>query len=186
MRGTSTEESASTVVVLGVGNALYADEGFGINCAQRMREHWELGGDVVVVDWSTLGHELVPYVSGARRLLLFDAADSGDAPGTLRTYRGDVVPALLSGRAASPHQLALQDVLASAAMIGPVPIAVTLIAVQPRTRGTYGAGLSPIVASRVEEAVALGIAELVDWGVTPSLRSTPSLAGARAEARGGA
>ena len=44
----------------------------------------------------TRGLYLLPYVEDARRLLVFDAVDYGDAPGTLRIVVGD--GAALHGR----------------------------------------------------------------------------------------
>ncbi len=76
-------------VVMGLGNLLWADEGFGIRVAERLyaRYHWP--EEVEIVDGGTQGLNLLGYVEQASHLLLLDAIDYGTAPGSLRTYAGE-------------------------------------------------------------------------------------------------
>ena len=80
-----------SILVLGIGNLLWADEGFGVRCAEALAERFALPPQVTVMDGGTQGLYLLPYVEDARRLLVFDAVDYGDPPGTLRVVVGDEV-----------------------------------------------------------------------------------------------
>ena len=51
------------VLVLGIGNVLWADEGFGVRCVERLHDQWDLGAGVRVMDGGTQGLYLVPYVT---------------------------------------------------------------------------------------------------------------------------
>lgn len=159
-------------LVLGIGNVLWADEGFGVRCVERLHELWDLGDGARVMDGGTQGLYLVPYVTESRRVLVFDAVDFGDAPGTLRVARGADVPSFMGANAMSLHQVGFQDVLAAAELLGRSPEAITLLGVQPDTLEDYGGGLTAIVAARVDEAVAIAIDELRGWGLQPEPRAS--------------
>lgn len=90
--------NAQRVVVMGLGNLLWADEGFAIRVAERLyaRYHWP--EEVEIEDGGTQGLNLLGYVEQASHLLLLDAIDYGLAPSSLRTYAGEKIPAYLSAK----------------------------------------------------------------------------------------
>ena len=49
--------------------------------------------DVSLVDGGTWGMNLLPVTEGADRLLIFDAIDRGEAPGTIIRLEGSDIPA---------------------------------------------------------------------------------------------
>lgn len=157
-------------LVLGIGNVLWADEGFGVRCAERLHERWDLGDDARVMDGGTQGLYLVPYVTESERVLVFDAIDFGDEPGQMRIVRDDEVPRLVGAHAMSLHQVGLEDVLAAAQLLDKAPRCITLVGVQPFLLDDYGGGLTPEISHCVDEAIALALAELTAWGLSPSRR----------------
>lgn len=96
--------SEQRVVVMGLGNLLWADEGFGVRVAERLYAHYHWPEDVEIVDGGTQGLNLLGYVESASHLLILDAIDYGLEPGTLRTYAGERIPAYLSAKKMSLHQ----------------------------------------------------------------------------------
>ena len=64
------------IVVLGIGNLLWADEGFGVRCIEALQRRYEFADHVSLMDGGTQGLYLLPYVEDARRLLVFDAVDT--------------------------------------------------------------------------------------------------------------
>jgi hydrogenase maturation protease len=151
-------------LVLGIGNVLWADEGFGVRAVEGLHAAYAFPDEVVVQDGGTLGLNLYDAVANARRVLVFDAIDYALPPGTLRVLRDGEVPAW--GRTKlSPHQLGFNDVLALAQMRGRgVPDAIVAIGVQPLTLDDFGGSLTEPVRNRLAEAVALAAAELAAWG----------------------
>lgn len=97
--------SEQRVVVMGLGNLLWADEGFGVRVAERLYAHYHWPEDVEIVDGGTQGLNLLGYVESASHLLILDAIDYGLEPGTLRTYAGERIPAYLSAKKMSLHQI---------------------------------------------------------------------------------
>jgi hydrogenase maturation protease len=171
------------VTVLGIGNLLWADEGFGVRCVERFHRRYEPAEGVRVLDGGTQGLYLVDVVTSTERLLVFDAVDYGLAPGTLRRVAGDDVPRFMGAKKMSLHQTGFQDVLAAADLLGGYPPQVVLIGVQPSELDDWGGGLTDVVAARLDEAVDLGAAELERWGYAPAprprlLAASDSLCGA--------
>ena len=113
--------SEQRVVVMGLGNLLWADEGFGVRVAERLYAHYHWPEYVEIVDGGTQGLNLLGYVESASHLLILDAIDYGLEPGTLRTYAGERIPAYLSAKKMSLHQNSFSEVLALADIRGHLP-----------------------------------------------------------------
>jgi hydrogenase maturation protease len=160
------------VLVLGIGNVLWADEGFGVRAVEALHQRWKLPANVVVVDGGTQGMYLLDYVCSAVRVLVFDAIDYKLAPGTLRVFRDDEVPAW-ADTMMSLHQATFQELLSLARLRGRFPQRITLIGVQPDVLDDLGGSLSPLVRARLDEALALAIAELAVWGIDAAQRDAP-------------
>jgi len=158
------------VLVLGIGNLLWADEGFGVRAVEALNQAYRFPDGVELVDGGTLGLNLLPYVESSRRVLVFDAIDFGLAPGELKVLRDAEVPAW-GARKLSPHQNGFNDVLALAQLHGAVPAHIVAIGVQPQTLDDFGGSLTAPVRGRLDEAVALAAAQLADWGFAGERRS---------------
>ena len=152
------------VLVLGIGNLLWADEGFGVRCVQKLAAEWQVPEGVSVMDGGTQGLYLLPYVQGAKRLIVFDAIDYGLPPGTMKRVEGDEVPRFMGAKKMSLHQTGFQEVIAAADLTGQLPESLLLIGVQPEELEDYGGSLRPVVKARLEDAVAMAVAALRDWG----------------------
>jgi hydrogenase maturation protease len=164
------------VLVLGIGNVLWADEGFGVRAVEALHAAYAFSPDVVLRDGGTLGLNLYEFVASARRVLVFDAIDCHLPPGTLKVLRDAEVPAWGRTRL-SPHQNGFNDVLALAQLNGRAPDAIVAVGVQPLELADFGGSLTPPVRERLSEAVALAAHELAAWGFP----GTPRPAGAALE-----
>ncbi|OHC65823.1 MAG: hydrogenase expression/formation protein [Rhodocyclales bacterium GWA2_65_19] len=160
------------VLVLGIGNLLWADEGFGVRCVEQLAAEWDLPPSVTVMDGGTQGLYLLPYVQAARRLIVFDAIDYGLEPGTMKRVEGDQVPRFMGAKKMSLHQTGFQEVIAASALTGQLPEELLLIGVQPQELDDYGGSLRPAVKARLAEAVAMAVAQLTDWGHAPRRRAS--------------
>ena len=155
------------VLVLGIGNLLWADEGFGPRCIEALAEAHAFPPSVRLLDGGTQGLYLLPFLEEADALLVFDAVDYGLEPGTLLTVRDGEVPAFMGAKKMSLHQTGFQDVLATAQLLGRCPERLTLIGCQPEELEDYGGSLRPVVAGQIGPALSVALAELAAWGVTP-------------------
>ena len=171
----SDDDPRCEVLVLGIGNLLWADEGFGVRCVERLLAEWQLPPGVLAMDGGTQGLYLLPYVQAARRLVVFDAIDYGLPPGTMKRVEGDEVPRFMGAKKMSLHQTGFQEVIAAADLTGQLPEELLLIGVQPEELEDYGGSLRPAVKARLDEAVAMAVEQLQRWGFSPAPR-VPGLA----------
>lgn len=153
------------IVVLGVGNLLWADEGFGVRCVEALGEGYDVPEDVAVMDGGTLGLALVPELLDATHVLLFDAVAHRGEPGSLVVARDDEVPLLMGGNKMSLHQVGVNDIFASLELLGHKPEHVTVVGIRPVQLADYGGSLTEPVRAQVPAALALGIEELRRWGI---------------------
>jgi hydrogenase maturation protease len=169
----ANQEQTSDTLVLGIGNLLWADEGFGVRCVEALQASHVLPPGVLAMDGGTQGLYLLPYVQQARRLIVFDAIDYGLVPGTLRRIEDDAVPRFMGAKKMSLHQTGFQEVIAAAELTGQCPRQMLLVGVQPEQLEDFGGSLRPVVRARVAEAVAIAVQRLRDWGHDIVARATP-------------
>jgi len=164
--------SSAGVLVLGIGNVLWADEGFGVRAVEALHQRYAMPANVSLVDGGTQGLYLLEYVCCAERVLVLDSIDYRLAPGSLRIFRDDEVP-VWSDQAMSLHQATFQELLSLARLRDRFPQKITLIGVQPDVLDDLGGSLSALVRARIDEAVELAVAELSAWGIDAVPRSEP-------------
>lgn len=157
--------------VIGLGNPLMGDDGFGLVALARLRDDWTLEG-VELADGGTWGMSLLPLIEDSDRLVLLDAIAAGATPGTVVVLERDRLPIYLK-RKLSPHQVDLSDVLAVAEWRGKLPAETVAIGVEPESV-QMGLELSPAVDRAVDTAVGVVIARLMQWGHRCSPREPAS------------
>lgn len=162
---------APAIVVLGIGNVLWADEGFGIRCIELLQRRYEFADNVQLIDGGTQGLYLIHHVQSADYLIIFDAIDYGLAPGTMRVIENDDVPKYLGAKKMSLHQTGFQEVLALAQLTESYPERVVLIGCQPQELDDYGGSLRAPVRAALEPALQHALACLAGWGAAPAPRS---------------
>ena len=167
------EDKDFQTLVLGLGNILWADEGFGVRAVEALNEAYRFPPGVRLMDGGTQGIFLLPWVRAADRLLILDAIDFGLQPGEMRVMHQDDVPRFMGAKKVSMHQAGFQEVLASAQLSGDFPDALALVGVQPALLDDYGGSLTDGVKAQLEPAVQLGLRVLDEWGVHYSARPEP-------------
>ena len=160
-------------LILGIGNVLWADEGFGVRCVETLNARFVFPDNVCVMDGGTQGIFLLPWVRSASRLLIFDAIDFGLVPATLQLIVGDDVPRYMGAKKVSMHQAGFQEVLSSAHLSGDFPDELALVGVQPQLLDDYGGSLTGLVRAQIDPAIELAAKTLHAWGVDFSERSVP-------------
>jgi len=159
--------SEKRILILGIGNLLWADEGFGVRCVELLNERYRFPDHVRLLDGGTQGLYLVPHVQEADVLLVFDAVDYGLEPGTLKVVEDGDVPKFMGAKQMSLHQTGFQEVLAMAEFTGSCPAQMRLIGVQPKTLEDFGGSLTPLVKARLEPALEIALDYLASLGVVP-------------------
>ncbi len=140
------------VLVAGIGNLFFSDDGFGSEVARRLASE-PLPEGVRVVDYGIRGmHLAYDLLDGYDALVVVDALPGRGAPGDLSVL--EVGPDDLGESEFDAHGMAPVAVLASLGQLGGALPPTYIVGCQPADVGE-GMGLSPAVAAAVEEAVEL-------------------------------
>jgi hydrogenase maturation protease len=145
-------------VVLGLGNTLHSDDGVGPQAVERLRSDARVPEDVALIEGGTLGLELLTYIWDCSYLLVLDAVDVGQPPGTLVRMSSQELQTL-PGRG-SVHQLGVADLLVALRVLARQPPTVVLLGVQPATT-EWGTELSPAVGAVMGSLIEASVAELM-------------------------
>ncbi len=164
---------AKSVLILGIGNILWADEGFGVRAVEHLHNHYQFDSNVVIRDGGTQGIYLVHLVEEADILVVFDAIDYGLEPGSMKLIEGDDVPKFMGAKKMSLHQTGFQEVLAMAEMLGRYPKHLLLVGVQPVQLEDFGGSLRELTKSRIEPAVEEALSWLQAFGIQAIKREQP-------------
>lgn len=149
-------------LVLGLGNPLVSDEGFGVRAVQRLQERYRIPEEVEVVDGGTLGLKLLPILEEADRILILDAVDVKRPPGTIVHIAWDEVHRALPVKI-SPHQETVTEVMALYELRRGKPEAFLIIGCQPASL-EMGLELSSVVEKGLERALVDVVSTLKSWG----------------------
>jgi len=139
--------------LLGLGNDILGDDGFGILAAREAGRVLSPSG-VEVVTSCLSGLHLLDALLDCSRLIVVDTIVTGRAePGTIYVLREEDLP---GARAACPHGVGLFDALALARKLGlDAPGEVTIIAVEAADCLTVGGEMHAAVRSAIPKAVDL-------------------------------
>ena len=166
-------EQVESVLILGIGNILWADEGFGVRALEALNSQFRFPGQVTLIDGGTQGIYLVQNIREADILVVFDAVDYGLPGGSLKLVEGDEVPKFLGCKKVSLHQTGFQEVLAMAEMLGDYPQHLLLIGVQPVELEDYGGSLRCEVKAQIQPAIEQALAYLAGHGIRAERRAQP-------------
>ncbi len=150
--------------VLGLGNVLMSDDGFGPFVVRVLDATCEAQPNVEFVDVGTPGLDLTPYLLDAEAVVFVDTVTSKGRPGLIRTYdRGDILRHPPQTRTGG-HDPALKEALLTVDAAGTGPRTVKLVGVIPAWIAT-GVVLSPEVEASVGHAIMAVTEELERLGV---------------------
>jgi hydrogenase maturation protease len=148
------------IIVLGVGNTIHTDDGFGVHAMRKLESDPRLPKSVTFIDGGTLGLELLAFLHDCSRLLLLDAVDVGAMPGTVLRLAGDQLHGMATG--SSVHQLGVADLLTTLPLASAIEMEIVILGVQPASTD-WGTELSPAVEAALGPVVEKAVEELLAW-----------------------
>jgi hydrogenase maturation protease len=151
-----SDQSVPPVLVLGVGNLLLGDEGFGVRVVQAMQATGAPAG-VELYDGATAGIDLIGVMSGRRKVIVIDVVAAEGEPGTVLHLTPDDLPPA-SGFGASVHDVGIVEALELTRQLGNPPDEVVLIAVIPADI-SFSLELSAELEAVMPEVIELVLAE---------------------------
>ena len=147
------------VMVAGVGNIFLADDGFGVEVARRLRGETFPPG-VEVEDYGIRGmHLAFQLLEGYDTLILIDAVQRGDEPGTIYVIEHDLEHEPVNP-ATDAHTMNPEAVLATLAALGGRVRRVLVVGCEPADL-VERIGLSEVMSRAVDEAMSV-VRKIID------------------------
>lgn len=156
---------AAEITVLGIGNIILSDEGFGVRVVEFLKKNYEFPQNVQLIDGGTLGVELTHFIIGTQKLLIIDSIDGGVEGGKFFHLHDDEILNHFTQKI-SAHEIGIQDILTMLEVTGKKIHAVELIGAQPFSLDA-GINLTPqmekLLPIFAEKALEILTAWKVDW-----------------------
>lgn len=158
------------ITILGVGNILLSDEGVGVRVIEQLDRRYHFPDNVQVLDGGVLGVRLMGVIGSTDILIVVDAVKNEQRPGTLYRLADEQVPRRVLAKQ-SMHQLDLPEVLALCAAIDKNPRTV-VVGVEPEDITSMNIELTPTIAARVDDLVAMVLTELDRLGIAYTAKAS--------------
>ena len=152
------------VCVIGLGNVLMGDDGFGPLAVERFRCEYQCGPNVEILDLGTPGLDLAPYLFGRDLVVIADAVNAEEKPGTLHIYCEADLLAHRAQLRLTAHDPGLQESLAHLRLSGERPSELIIVGAVPESC-EFGKGISLPVLSTCSIAVDSIAGLLIERGI---------------------
>lgn len=165
------------ILVLGVGNILFGDEGIGVHLSNLLKLNYEFDGEhkVEIVDGGTLAQRLIPLITQYDFVLILDCIDANEAKvGDVYHFSFDKIPNCITW-AGSAHEVEMLQTLKMIEMMGDLP-PTKIIGVKPFVVGTdptFEISDEVLKAAKIMEQVAID--ELRGLGVAITKKDNQDL-----------
>ena len=118
---------------------------------------------IELLDGGVLGLNLLMIVEECSHLLILDAVNKSQPPGTVIELKKEEIP-LFTGIKLSEHQITFQEVLGLAAVRDRLPEYLYLIGIQPADL-SIGVDVSPVVHDAIPDVVSRAQRIIAEWGL---------------------
>jgi hydrogenase maturation protease len=156
------------MLILGIGNILLQDEGVGVRVVEALQA-LQMPGNVELLDGGTASQDIVHALSGHRTLIVVDAVQADQKPGTILRFKPDDLD-LNHAVPLSVHQMHFLDALRMAELTPQgSPQQVVIYGIQPGSIG-WGLELSTAVAAAVPRVIELILTDIETFNAPMFLR----------------
>ena len=113
-------EKKEKVTILGVGNILLRDEGFGVHFISWFSQRYKPSEDVSIIDGGTLGYALIDIICSCDNLIVIDVLKAKDIPGSIYRFNTEEMQAHMPPPTTA-HEVTFFDVLFKVELMDELP-----------------------------------------------------------------
>jgi len=150
-------------MIMGVGNILLTDEGFGVRAVEYLQANYTWPENVRLEDGGTQGLLLMSTLMDCETLVVLDVVLGPEKPGTVYMLEGEDLRKSLSFRD-SMHQTDLLDTLITCSMAGH-DVEAVVFGLQPFDYHTMQVGLTPEAQNLLPEFCTKVVTALEQRGI---------------------
>ena len=158
------DDHNKNISIIGIGNLLMGDEGFGVHVIRYLEKRFVFPHSVRLVDCGTAGIYMAPVFEQAKIAMVVDAAGIEGEPGQVIRLDHTGMCGRQIQSSMSPHQIGVLEVLEICRLRGNLPELIEFFLVIPFDIEP-GIELSSVVAPRVREVSDMIVSRLRDMGL---------------------
>jgi len=151
------------VTILGVGNVLLRDEGFGVHFVRHLAGRYRIPDDVRLADGGTLSYALLDIICSCEHLIVIDVIKLTDEPGSIYRFTREELETRMPPPS-SAHEVSFPDVLFKAELLDELPETIFLCVV-PEDCKEMGLELTPLLREKLAVMEELLLRELPALGI---------------------
>lgn len=156
----------SDLIIVGVGNVLFKDEGIGVYAARYLEENITTNPAIEIIDGATLGFQLMRYFQEYKKVVIIDTVSVEDAPGSIYRLPAEEMLGLGSYRQTA-HEVEIVEMLEICSLLDKMA-EVIIIGVVPEDIKSIEIGLTKSLIDCFENIITTVTKELEmgSYGVT--------------------
>ncbi len=151
------KQSKKPILILGVGNSIQMDDGIGIHVFEKLK-NMTLPKNIELFDGGTAGFDLINVVSKREKVIIIDAVNGGEPPGTIYKFSPEDIKSK-SISYDSLHQLGIIESLEMAKLLNKYPKECVIIGVEPK-KIEWGLELSEPLKMKIPKIIELVLNEV--------------------------
>ncbi len=157
--------------IIGIGNLLLKDEGFGIHFIDYLRKKYIFDLNLRLIDGSTLGYGLLDDIFNLDNIIVIDALKTDENPGSIFRFDAGSLPVNLMKKTA--HDVEFIDVITMCSLQGHNP-KITIFAISPEDISNVGMDISSPLKNAIPRLESLVLEEIkpfgIEWSINPEYR----------------
>jgi hydrogenase maturation protease len=154
----------NTIAVIGLGNTLLGDEGFGVHLINDLKAKYTFSSNVKILDGGTVGFLLIEHFLENDKLIFVDCIRANDEPGSIYKFNVKQLPPNITF-VSSIHEIGLGDILGHVALMGldkeTVVIGIEPLSVCPNDLTTT---LTPSMNEKMPKVEKLVLEQIKEFG----------------------
>ncbi|MBA4396146.1 MAG: hypothetical protein C0394_01960 [Syntrophus sp. (in: bacteria)] len=153
------------ITIIGLGNILMKDEGFGVHFVKWLGGRWKFPEAVELIEGGVMAYALLGPVCACEHLIVVDVLKTDDEPGAVYRFTlAEIEPKLPPPTSA--HEVQFLDVLCKAEMLEEAPDVIFLCVVPENIRD-MDMEMTPLMREKFPVVEEFLMRELARHGIRP-------------------
>lgn len=157
------------VVVIGVGNILFMDEGVGVYASRFLQENYSFEPPIEIIDGGTLGFGLMDYLQEYDRVIIMDTVSINERAGCVYDLPAEALTGL-SDYKQTVHELEVVGMLELSSLLDKMA-EVSVVGIIPEDIKSVAINLTQTLKEQLHLLIDTTVKNLEDAGVSVHKKS---------------
>jgi hydrogenase maturation protease len=142
-----------SIVVIGLGNILFSDEGIGVHLVRKLSENQNKFPSVEFIDAGTGGMNVLHLIANRKKAVIIDCVKMGKKPGTIKRFEPADVQTTKKMTHFSLHEADILRIIELSRQLGECPNQIVIFGIEPESL-ELGQKLSKTLSGRIDAYLA--------------------------------